>query len=231
MKKLGLIGGTSWRSTAEYYARINKSVNRKFGDNTNPSLRIASLNQKRIHDLQRTNDWNAIAEIIIEAALELQKINVEAVSLCAISPHKMFRGIQASLDIPILHIADALGDKIKQCGYDKVGLVGTRFTMEDPFLKARLRDRYQVETLIPSSKEIDEIQARIYDDISMGFFEETTKNFFLQVIESLEEKDAPAVILGCTELPLLLQDLSPSIPLVDSLQCHCEAIVNYMFDK
>jgi len=140
MRKLGLIGGTSWHSTVEYYATINRFINDRHGDNTNPPLRIISLNQKQIHDLQRSDDWDAIADIFIRAALELQGVGVEGIALCANTPHKVFDQLHTSLSIPILHIADAIGATLEKDGLDTVGLIGTRFTMSQDFIKGRLLD-------------------------------------------------------------------------------------------
>lgn len=231
MRKFGLIGGTSWRSTIEYYATINKLINDRHGDNTNPPLRIISLNQKQIHDLQRDDDWDAIADIFVSAALELQGLGVEGIALCANTPHKVFNELRNSLSIPILHIADAIGTTLKRDGLDAAGLIGTRFTMSQGFIKDRLLERYQMKIIVPTTNDQEKIQGLIYDELSVGLFENPTKKFFLKVIDSLAARGAQAVILGCTEFPLLLNDADCPIPLIDSLTCHCEAIVRYILDE
>ena len=228
MRKFGLIGVTSWHSTVEYYAMINRLINDRQGDNTNPPLRIVSLNQKQIHDLQRSDDWDFIADIFINAALELQGCGVEGIALCANTPHKVFDQLSQSLSVPILHIADAIGATLKTAGWDSVGLIGTRFTMEQDFIKGRLLDRYQVKTIVPAVSEQREIQELIYNELSVGMLKDDTKDFFLRVIELLSARGAQSVILGCTEFPLLLNDANCPVPLIDSLKCHCEAIVRYI---
>lgn len=231
MKKIGLIGGTSWHSTIEYYATINRLINERHGDNTNPPLRIVSLNQKQVHDLQRSDDWDAIADIFVKAALELQGVGVDGIALCANTPHKVFDQMRTSVSTPILHIADAIGATLGKDGLDKVGLIGTRFTMSQDFIKGRLLDRCQVKTLVPTVHEQSEIQDIIYNELSVGIFNDGTREFFRRIIDSLMAGGAQAVILGCTEFPLLLKDVHCPVPLIDSLKCHCEAIVRYILDE
>ncbi len=230
MRKFGLIGGTSWHSTVEYYAMINKLVNDHYGDNTNPPLRLTSLNQKQIHDLQRSDDWDAIADIFVKAASELQADGVDAIALCANTPHKVFGQLSDSLSIPVLHIADAIGATLQESGLDTVGLIGTRFTMAQDFIKGRLADRYMVKTIVPPASRQSEIQDLIYNQLSVGVFDDSAREFSLRIIDSLSAQGAQAVILGCTEFPLLLKDAHCPIPYIDSLKCHCEAIVRYILE-
>lgn len=231
MKKLGLIGGTSWHSTLEYYSMINQAVNNHFGDNTNPPLRLINLNQKQIHDLQRSDQWDEIANIFIEAALELQSVGVDGLSMCANTPHKIYDQVQASISIPILHIADAVGEQLKNDGYKTVGLLGTRFTMAQDFIKGRLLEQYQIDTIVPPDTKQDMIQEMLYNKLSLGVFDDQTRGYFVKVIESLAAQGAQAIILGCTEFPLLLNNTPCSIPLIDSLKCHGEALVHYVLDE
>ncbi|MGB5445592.1 MAG: amino acid racemase, partial [Psychromonas sp.] len=230
MKKLGLIGGTAWHSTIDYYAMINRIINERHGDNTNPLLRIISLNQRQIHDLQRTNDWDAIADIFVEAALELQGVGVDGISLCANTPHKIFNQLDAALSIPVLHIADAIGASLKKDRLHTVGLIGTRFTMSEDFIKGRLLDRYQVKTIVPASANQNKIQDLLYNELSVGVFSNATKEYFLQVINSLADEGAQAVILGCTEFPILLNGEHSPIPLIDTVKCHCEMLTQYIMN-
>ncbi|QCB47282.1 amino acid racemase [Hydrogenophaga sp. PAMC20947] len=231
MKKFGLIGGTSWNSTVDYYALINKLINDHHGDNTNPPLRVVSLNQKAIHDLQRSDDWDAIADIAGAAALELQGIGVEGIALCSNTQHKVFDPLQASLSVPVLHIADAIAANLDALGFETVGLIGTRFTMTEDFIKGRLQDRYQVKTVVPTDAEQGDIQDLVYKELSVGVFSDSTRAIFLQVIESLSAKGAQAVILGCTEFPILLRGADCPVPLIDTVACHCEAITRFILDE
>ena len=226
-----MIGGTSWRSTIEYYATINRLINDRHGGNVNPPLRIVSLNQRQIHDLQHADDWDGIAQIFVSAALDLQGLGADGIALCASTPHKVYDQICHSLSIPVLHIADAIGVTLERDGLDTAGLLGTRFTMSQEFIKGRLSDRYQVRTIVPPSDDQNRIQDMIYDELSVGTFEDSTRKFFLEVIDSLQRRGAQAAILGCTEFPLLLKDADCPIPPVDSLTSHCEAIARFILDE
>lgn len=231
MKKFGLIGGTSWHSTIDYYAQINRRVNQHHGDNTNPPLCLISLDQKQIHDLQRADDWPAIADIVGEVAMELQGVGVDGIALCSNTQHKVFDPLQASLSVPVLHIADAFGAHLETLGFDAVGLIGTRFTMSQDFIKGRLLERYQVETVVPTDAEQDAIQRLVYEELSVGVFSDSAKAFFLEVVDSLAAQGAQAVILGCTEFPILLKDTQAPVPLIDSVVCHCESITRFILNE
>lgn len=228
VKKVGLIGGTSWHSTMEYYAGINRAINEWHGDNTNPPLFLANLNQKEIHDLQRLGDWDGIAALFVDAAKTLELTGVDGISLCASTPHKIHGALVDAVDVPVLHIADAIAMTLKQNDWRKVGLIGTRFTMEEDFIKGRLRSAHQVETVVPGAAVRGEIQDLIYDRLSVGVFEDAARAFVLDVVEALANDGAQAVILGCTEFPLLLKDTRCETPLVDSLKSHCEWIVQFI---
>jgi len=230
MKKFGLIGGTSWHSTVEYYSMINYYVNEFYGNNTNPPLHLANLNQREIHDLQEKGNWDRIAEIYISAARELESIGAEGIAFCANTPHKIYEEVQREISVPILHIADAVGEYIQSSGYTRVGLLGTRFTMEEAFIRQRLSDAFGIETLVPGKQDRQHIQEGLHRDLVMGNFPEELQYFFLEVIDRLREQGAQAVILGCTEFPLLLEDCTSRIPHVDSLACHVEAIVNFIME-
>lgn len=231
MKKFGLIGGTSWHSTIDYYAQINRRVNQHHGDNTNPPLCLISLDQKQVHDLQRAGDWDAIAGIFVSAALELQGLGVEGIALCANTPHKIHDPLSAALSVPVLHIADAMGDTLTHAGLHTVGLMGTRFTMSQDFIKGRLLERYQVKTVVPTDAEQDAIQRLVYEELSVGVFSDSAKAFFLEVVDSLAAQGAQAVILGCTEFPILLKDTQAPVPLIDSVVCHCESITRFILNE
>jgi aspartate racemase len=231
MKTFGLIGGTSWQSTIEYYSRINKAINERYGDNTNPPLRIINLNQKQIHDLQRNDDWDAIAEIFIDAARELESIGVQGLAICATTPQKTFDQLHNSVLVPIVHMADAIGSTLAQQIIGSAGQLGTRFTMTEDFIKQRLLTKYSIRTIVPDSTIQDEIQNRFYTELSVGEFNDETRQYFQKTIESLADRGAQAVILGCTEFPILLRNTKCCTPLFDSLDSHCSAIVKYILSE
>lgn len=230
MKKFGLIGGLSWHSTAEYYSKINSLVNLHYCDNTNPPLRIINLNQKEIHDLQRNNDWNTIAKIIIDAAIELQDAGVHCIAICASTPHKIVDQAQDSVMVPILHIADAIGFTLRQKEIYSVGLLGSRFTMSEDFIKVRLLTKDKIKTIVPNLDTQDKIQQILYEELSVGVFNNKAKQYFVEEIENMVNQGAQAVILGCTEFPILLKDECCSIPLIDSIDSHCDAITKYILN-
>ena len=227
MKKFGLIGGISWRSTMNYYERINETINQLSHDNTNPFLHLISLNQREIHDLQRAGDWKRIAEIFADAALKLSRSGAEGIAFCANTPHKIYHEIQALLDIPILHIGDAIATEANQHNWTRLGLIGTRFTMSEPFLRDRLAEQ-GFEILVPTETVQAEMQTRIYGELSTGNFDSTQQEYAREVIHSLVDAHVDAVILGCTEFPLLLRDCSCEVPLIDTIQVHCDQIVRFI---
>ncbi|MCB1129672.1 MAG: amino acid racemase [Verrucomicrobiae bacterium] len=231
LRKFGLIGGTSWRSTVEYYSAINGAINRLHGDNTNPRLNVASVDQRRIHKAQSEDDWEAISDILRDAALELQLTGVEGLAVCANTPHKVFDAIQAELHVPLLHIGDAVARECAGNGWNDVGLLGTRFTMEDGFLRDRLRHRHGIRTRVPAGPARRAIHRCVIDKLSVGDFDDEARALLGDQIEKLAAAGAEAVVLGCTEFPLLMEGSSCSLPLIDSLACHCDQIVRFIIGE
>ncbi len=230
MKKIGLIGGTSWHSALEYYRLINQQTNDFFGNNTNPPLWMSNLNQQEIHHLQQEGLWNQIAEIILAHAQKLESVGVQALALCANTPHKVVPLIQEKLLVPFLHIADAVRADIHFHGWTKVGLLGTRFTMKEDFLKDRISQKNKIEVIVPEEQTQLVLHRFIAEELSMGIFKASTQEYFLQSIRDLRSQGAQAVILGCTEIPLLLKDIASPIPAMDTLKIHCDYIVRYILE-
>lgn len=228
MRKVGLIGGTSWHSSLEYYRVINQQINQHFGNNTNPPIWLVNLNQQQIHTLQQEGQWDQIAQMILEHAQELQSIGMEALAFCANTPHKVIPLLQDQLSIPFLHIADAIKKHIHLHGWSKVGLLGTRFTMAEPFLKDKIAEGGKIEVMAPEAEEQAELHRWIAEELSMGIFSPKAQEYFLQTIGKLSAKGAEAVILGCTEIPLLLKGLDTPLLTIDTLHCHAEYIVEYI---
>jgi aspartate racemase len=231
MKKVGLIGGTSWYSSLEYYRMINQQCNDFFGNNTNPPLCLVNLNQEEIHSLQQAGQWDQIAQLILSHAQKLETMGMEALAFCANTPHKVIPLIQDRLQIPFLHIADAMVANIHSHGWSKVGLLGTRFTMAENFLKDKISIGNAIEVVVPEVEEQAELHRWIAEDLSLGIFSPKAQQCFLQAIDNLSDKGAQAVILGCTEIPLLLKGLETSLPTIDSLRCHAEYIAGYILGK
>jgi len=232
MKTLGLIGGTSWYSTVDYYRYINKAVNDAYGDNTNPPLVIFNLNQQRIHELQAQNHWDQIAEILTDAVSRLQASGAQAVLFCANTPYKVYAQVAQHSKIPILHIADAAGNAIQGRGLKKVGLIGTQYTMEDGFMVNRLKEKYGIETLVPTSalarKELHRI---IQKELGLGIFKPESKKFILDQIEQLKRRGAQGIILGCTEFPLIIKRSDVTFPVFDTTRLHSQMAVDFILGK
>ncbi|MDP0492661.1 MAG: amino acid racemase [Verrucomicrobiota bacterium JB023] len=231
MKKFGLIGGTSWHSTVEYYTTINRTINEHYGDNTNPPLRLINLNQKLIHDYQRADDWDGVAGVFIDAVRELNSLEVEGMALCANTPHKVYDRLAEQSTSPILHIADSIGSEVEEVGITTVGLLGTRFTMSENYIKSRLCEHYGIKTLVPSEEQQELIQKQIYHELSVGQFTKETKELCLTIVAEMAERGAAAIVLGCTEFPLLLKEIEMPIPAVDSIACHCRDISRFILES
>ncbi len=225
MKTLGLIGGTSWHSTIDYYRYINQLVTELKGDPpVNPPLLMYSLNV----DLMRRNDWEEINQAYLDIALTLQTAGAEAILICANTPHKVCPFVEPQLDIPIIHIADAIAGEAKRLGLSNLGLLGTTQVMEEDFIRGRLREKHQLETQIPAADTRAKIHAFIAEELTRGIMKEETKAFFLEEMTKLKTQGAEGIILGCTELPILIKSGDFDLPLLDTTYLHAEAAVAFI---
>ncbi|MEO8027806.1 MAG: amino acid racemase [Bryobacteraceae bacterium] len=232
MRSLGLIGGTSWYSTVEYYRYINKAVNDYYGDNTNPPLVLFNQNQQRVFALQREDRWDDIAAMLSEAVLKLKAAGAEAVLFCANTPHKVYDRVVKKTGMRILHIADATGAAMRKEGVKKAGLIGTIFTMEDGFIPARLKERFGVEAIAPASREARvELHRIVQEELDMGVFKPETKKYILGEIARLQEQGAKGIILGCTEFPLIIKQSDVTIPAFDTTTLHAQMAVDFILRR
>lgn len=230
MRKLGLIGGTSWHSTIEYYSFINQAINDYFKNNTNPPLLVYTLNQAEIHRLQKEDKWSTIAEIFVDAAMNLNKGGAEAILICANTPHKVFDLIQNKLNFPILHIADATGNSIRGTGINRIGFIGTKFTMEEGFIIDRIREN-GIEVFVPEKKsQIIELHRIIQKELSYGRIVKKSKDYVMHVIGDLLKKGAEGIVLGCTEFPLMISNEDLKVPLFNTTEIHAKAAVEFILD-
>lgn len=229
MRTIGLIGGTSWHSTIEYYRGINQAINDRFGNNTNPPLILHSLDQHEIHRLQAADRWDAIAGLLANAAAKLEASGAEALVFCANTPHKVYPEVASSVRIPILHIADAVGSAVRRLSLSEVGLIGTRYTMEDGFIQRWLLERYGVTVITPSSDEArSRLQRIIQLELALGDFGQDTKRYVIEQISILRARGAQGIVLGCTEFPLLLAQHELDLPSFDTLQLHARMAVDFI---
>lgn len=232
MRTLGLIGGTSWHSTVEYYRYINQFVNELYGNNTNPPLLLYNLNQQEIHKLQLEDRWEVIANVLSDAATKLQMAGAQAILFCANTPHKMYGEVSKKTRIPILHIFDAAGLAIQQAGLEKIGLIGTLYTMEDGFVQRWLGENYRVEVVVPSSSEARrELHRIIHEELGLGVFKQKTKRYVLEQISELRKQGAQGIILGCTEFPLIIHESDLQLPCFDTTRLHSQMAVDYLMGR
>lgn len=230
MKKIGLIGGTSWLSTIEYYRYINQKVNDIYGNNTNPPLILYNLNQHEIHELQRQDRWQNIAELYINASFELKKSGVEYIAFCANTPHKVYNFVNEMIDVPIIHIGDSIGKILQKRSISSAGLLGTKFTMKDDFIINRIKNLYSIDIKIPNDEEIENIQSNIYNKLSINIYNDVCKNYLVQVINRLIECGVESIILGCTEFPILLKDVDIDVEMINSTTAHCDEIIEILLN-
>ncbi len=225
MKTIGIIGGMSWESSAEYYRIINQIVNQQLGGVHSARIVMYSVNFGEIERLQHLNDWTALTMMMIDAAGRLERAGADLVLIGTNTMHKMAEEVASSIAIPLLHIADAAGAEITRMGLNKVGLLGTRFTMEQDFYRGRLQQRFGLEVLIPDEDGRDLVHRVIYQELVLGVFREESRTAFRGVIGNLAAQGAQGIILGCTEIPLLVKPEDSSLPLFDTTRIHAEAAV------
>ena len=229
MKVLGLIGGTSWYSTVEYYEYMNRAVNEAYGNSTNPPLILYNMNQQKIHDLQAANDWEGIAALYTQAAMRLRASGAQAIVFCANTPHKVYAQVVRNVDVPILHIADATGIAIRKARLKKVGIVGTLYTMQDGFIGDWLKEHYGIEAIVPTSANSQrELHRIIQQELQMGVFKPASRNYVLQQIEELRKRGAEGIVLACTEFPLIIRQEDVSIPVFDTTLLHSQMAVDWI---
>ena len=227
MKTIGLIGGMSWESSLEYYRIINEQVKEKLGGLHSAKSLMYSLNFAQIEKLQHQGKWHKLTSVMIKAAQNLEKGGADFVLICTNTMHKMADDIQNNINIPLLHLVDTTADKIKQNRLRKVGLLGTNFTMKEDFYKGRLMNKYGLDVIIPNENDRQIIHQVIYQELCLGNIKKSSKDQYIEIINKLIESGAEAVILGCTEIPLLIQQEDVKVPLYDTTTIHAEAAVEY----
>ncbi len=225
MKTIGLIGGMSWESSIEYYRIINECVKAKLGGLHSAKSLMVSVDFAEVEVLQHQGKWTEAGEMLVEAARQLQRGGADFVILCTNTMHKVADEIQANVSLPFLHIADATAQQVQQAGIGKIGLLGTRFTMEEGFYKGRLSEKFGLDVVIPDAPEREIIHRIIYEELVLGIIQESSKQQYLGIIEQLVRRGAQGVILGCTEIGLLVQSGDCQVPLFDTTRIHAEAAV------
>lgn len=223
MKTIGLLGGMSWESTLPYYRHINEAVRERLGGLHSARLVLYSLDFHEIEALQRQGDWAAAGTLLADAARRLESAGADFLLLCTNTMHKVADAIEAASALPLLHIADPTAAAIQAAGLQRVGLLGTRFTMEQPFYRQRLEDRHGIQVLVPDEPDRAEVHRVIYEELCRGVVSEASRQAYRQVISSLVARGAQAVILGCTEIGLLVRADDAEVPLFDTCVLHAQA--------
>lgn len=227
MKTVGLIGGMSWESSLTYYQRINSQVKLRKGGLHSAPLILYSVDFADIARLQHENDWEHMADYLAAIGQKLENAGAEALVICTNTMHKLAPQIASMVRIPLLHIGDAVINASRQQGVSRLGLLGTRFTMEQPFLRDYLTQA-GLSVLVPSEPERDEIHRVIYEELCQGVIRPESLDFYLAAIDRLKQAGAEAVILGCTEIGLLVSPAQSPIPVLDTALLHADSVVDFM---
>lgn len=220
MKTIGLIGGMSWESTVPYYREINEAVKRALGGLHSAKLILYSVDFHEVERLQHAGDWAAAGALLASVAQSLERAGADGLVLCTNTMHKVAPAIEAAVQIPLLHIADPTAQAIRQAGHTTVGLLGTRFTMEQDFYRQRLEQDHGLTVLIPSADDRTVVHQIIYEELCLGQVRPASRDSYLRIIDILREQGAQAIILGCTEISLLIEPQHCTLPLFDTTRLH-----------
>lgn len=228
MKKIGMLGGMSWESTLTYYKLLNEEVKNRLGGLHSAKIILSSVDFDEIEKFQHSSLWNETAEILSNEAIAVEKAGAEFLIICTNTMHKVAPLISQNINIPILHIADATGEALVRDGIKRVALLGTKFTMCEDFYKNRIEEKFGVEVIIPNEKEQDTIHEVIYTELCLGKINKTSRDEYIKIIKRLEEDDScEAVILGCTEIAMLIKQGYVNIPIYDTTKLHVLSAVDF----
>ena len=226
MKTIGLIGGMSWESTVTYYKIINETVKEKLGGLHSAKCILYSIDFQEIEECQANGNWEKSGEILGEAANNLEKAGADFIVICTNTMHKVINQIKEKISIPILHIAEMTAEKILEKGLKNIALLGTKYTMEQDFYKSKLIEK-EINIIIPDKDDIEIINKVIYDELCLGTINSNSKKKFLEIVDKLRSKGAEGIILGCTEIGLLIKNEDTDVPLFDTAVIHAEEAAIY----
>jgi aspartate racemase len=227
MKTIGMIGGMSWESSIEYYRIINETVREELGGLHSAKSVLYSVDFAEIEALQESGQWEEATDLMVAAAHHVQNGGADFILICTNTMHRMAEDVEKNIRVPLLHIADATGEKIKEYGLKKIGLLGTKFTMEEHFYKGRLAKGHDLEIVLPRYDERELVHQVIYDELVIGQIKESSRTKYVEIINGLVERGAEGVILGCTEIGLLIGQDDVRIPVFDTTHVHATAAVMY----
>jgi len=226
MKTIGMIGGTGWPSTLEYYRILNQETNRRLGGLSSAKIILSSFNYAEVDALNKKDDHAGVYKLVLEAAQRLKRSSVDFIIICANTMHQYVEMLEVTLGLKIVHIADATAKEIKRQGISNIGLLGTRFTMEMDFYTKRLSDA-GIKSIIPDQPDRNFIHTAIMDELIKEKLKTETRERFIKIINELEARGAKGIVLGCTEIPLLLKQKDVSPPLFNTLEIHAKAAVDF----
>lgn len=227
MRMIGLIGGMSWESSAEYYRILNQGVRDRLGPTASARCLLWSFNFAEIEALQHKGDWDGLTDLIVTAAQRLEAGGADVLLICTNTMHRMASAVQAAVGVPLLHIADPTADRIKRAGFSKVGLLGTAFTMEQDFYKGRLSEQHDLTVIVPGEVDRATVHRIIYEELVAGVNRPESRQAYRDVIARLVASGAEAVILGCTEIMLLVGPQDSAVPLFDTTGLHAQAAIDF----
>ncbi len=230
MKTIGLIGGMSWESTVPYYRQINQTIKQQLGGLHSARLVLYSVDFHEVERLQHAGDWDAAGAMLADAARALQAAGADFIVLCTNTMHKVAPAIEAAVRIPLFHIADPTARAIQQAGLRKIGLLGTRFTMEQAFYKERLREQHGLDVVVPEQADRDIVHRIIYEELCLGQIVDSSRDEYRRIIAALVAQGAQAIILGCTEISLLVAQQDASVPLFDTTAIHAHSAALWALD-
>ncbi|NRO98063.1 amino acid racemase [Paraburkholderia sp. NMBU_R16] len=231
MKTIGVIGGMSWESSAEYYRLLNRYAKAKLGGHHNARSLMMTVDFAEIEALQRAGEWDRMGNLMAEAARQLQRGGADLVLLATNTMHRGYASVEQALAIPFLHIVDPTARALQAAGVRRVGLLATRYTMEQSFYIGRLRDRYGIEAVVPTDTSRADVHRIIYDELCHGEINDASRKRYQEIIAELAADGAQAVILGCTEITLLIKPDDSSLPVFDTTALHAEAAVNWAIEQ
>lgn len=231
MKTIGMIGGMSWESTLDYYRYLNQSIKQRLGGLHSAQCLLYSVDFAEIEEFQHNGQWDLATGVMVKAAQRLERGEADCIIICTNTMHKMAPEVQQAVSIPVLHIVDALAAAIQAAGIHTIGLLGTRFTMEQDFYKGRLEKLHSIEVVVPDGPMRQEIHDIIYDELCLGNVREVSRQRMIQIIDSLQERGAQGVILGCTEIGMLIQQPNSKLPLFDSTLIHAQMAASFALDE
>ncbi len=231
MKVIGLIGGMSWESSAEYYRIINETVRDRLGPLYSAKSLMYTVNFHEIERLQYKGRWDDAADVLVDAARRLERGGADCILICTNTMHKLAEQVAAAVSVPLIHIADATAQKVQAEKLKKVGLLGTAFTMEQPFYKGRLTEKFGLEVIVPDASDRQTVHRIIYDELCQGKVLPASKAQYVRIIDELAQRGAEGIILGCTEITLLVGQPDSPVPVFDTTTLHARAAVDFALER